>query len=325
MSFASRMGIVLRRASGSSNSSLLQAVRCMSSSKLFVGGLSYATDDPTLRDAFSGYGDVLEARIIMDRESGRSKGFGFVTYASTEAAAAAISAMDGRDLHGRMIKVEYASDRAGGTRGGGYGTGNYGSGGYGGAGFGSGGGGYAGNGGCYGSGGHGSGGGYGNAGYGGYSSAAGGGEYSSINNNAVAGGYGGIDGSYNNASNSGGSAGNNGSAGGNNFPNMYGAGNYNSGAGGNAVLGEKTGSFSSGHSAVAGGNNGSAGGNNSPNTYGAGNFNSGAGSRNGSSYAGGFGGAETLGASKVQYNGQDDLLGADYFSESEDRHAGRSA
>uniref|UniRef100_A0A453B575 RRM domain-containing protein n=1 Tax=Aegilops tauschii subsp. strangulata TaxID=200361 RepID=A0A453B575_AEGTS len=96
MSFASRMGIVLRRASGSSNSSLLQAVRCMSSSKLFVGGLSYATDDPTLRDAFSGYGDVLEARIIMDRESGRSKGFGFVTYASTEAAAAAISAMDGR-------------------------------------------------------------------------------------------------------------------------------------------------------------------------------------------------------------------------------------
>ncbi|KAI5007827.1 hypothetical protein ZWY2020_008875 [Hordeum vulgare] len=227
MAFASRMGTVLRRASGSSNSSLLQGVRCMSSSKLFVGGLSYATDDPTLRDAFSGYGEVIEARIIMDMESGRSKGFGFVTYESTEAAAAAISAMDGKDLHGRMIKVNYASDRAGGTRGGGYGTG------------------------------HASAGGYGNAGHGGYSGAAGG------------------------------------------------------------VFGESTDSFSSGHSAVAGGNNG---GNFAGNVSGIRNF---AGSHNGSSHAGGFGGAETLGASKVQYNGQDDLLGADYFSESEDRHAGR--
>lgn len=50
----------------------------------------------TQLDAFSGYGEVIEARIIMDRESGRSKGFGFVTYESTEAAAAAISAMDGK-------------------------------------------------------------------------------------------------------------------------------------------------------------------------------------------------------------------------------------
>jgi heterogeneous nuclear ribonucleoprotein A1/A3 len=49
------------------------------------------------------------------------------------------------------------------------------------------------------------------------------------------------------------------------------------------------------------------------------------GSPNGNSYAGGFGGGETIGANKVQYNGQDDLLGADFFSESEDRHARRSA
>ncbi|KAI4983605.1 hypothetical protein ZWY2020_025471 [Hordeum vulgare] len=56
----------------------------------------YHMPQMTQLDAFSGYGEVIEARIIMDRESGRSKGFGFVTYESTEAAAAAISAMDGK-------------------------------------------------------------------------------------------------------------------------------------------------------------------------------------------------------------------------------------
>lgn len=89
----------------SSNSSLLQAVRCMSSSKVFVGGLSFATDDTTLKDAFSHYGDVLE--VIIDRDSARSKGFGFITYTSSEEAAASITAMDGKDLQGRVVRVAY--------------------------------------------------------------------------------------------------------------------------------------------------------------------------------------------------------------------------
>jgi len=68
----------------------------MSSSKLFIGGISYGTDEHSLRDAFASYGQVIEARIIMDRETGRSRGFGFVTYTSTEEAAAAITGMDGK-------------------------------------------------------------------------------------------------------------------------------------------------------------------------------------------------------------------------------------
>ena len=55
--------------------------RCMSS-KIFVGGLSYGVDDQTLRESFATFGDVMEARIINDREAGRSRGFGFVTFAS---------------------------------------------------------------------------------------------------------------------------------------------------------------------------------------------------------------------------------------------------
>ncbi|KAI3761282.1 hypothetical protein L1987_51694 [Smallanthus sonchifolius] len=101
--------------------SIFQMIRCMSSSKVFVGGLAWATDDMSLREAFSTYGEVHEARVIMDRETGRSRGFGFVTFADTEAASAAIQAMDQRELHGRMVRVNYANDRpqGGGFRGGG--------------------------------------------------------------------------------------------------------------------------------------------------------------------------------------------------------------
>nr|GEX76678.1 glycine-rich RNA-binding protein 10-like [Tanacetum cinerariifolium] len=99
-------------------------------------GLAWATDDVSLREAFSGYGNVQEARVIVDRESGRSRGFGFVTFEDTEAASAAIQGMDQRELHGRMVRVNYANDRpqgGGGYGGGGYG-GNRGGGGYGGGG-----------------------------------------------------------------------------------------------------------------------------------------------------------------------------------------------
>ncbi|KAJ6691217.1 GLYCINE-RICH RNA-BINDING PROTEIN 3 MITOCHONDRIAL [Salix koriyanagi] len=91
--------------------SMLNSIRCMSSSKLFIGGLSWSTDDQTLKDAFSGYGEVIDAKVITDRDTGRSRGFGFVNYESTESASAALSAMDGQELGGRNIRVSYATDR----------------------------------------------------------------------------------------------------------------------------------------------------------------------------------------------------------------------
>ncbi|KAI3473408.1 hypothetical protein Pfo_031418 [Paulownia fortunei] len=142
----------------SSKPSIFQAIRWMSSSKLFIGGLSYSTDDTSLIEAFNKYGEVAEARVIVDRETGRSRGFGFVTYSSIEEASAAIQALDQQELHGRRIRVDYANDRTRGYGGGGYsgdnfggggGGGSYNSGGYGGS-YGTGGGynnndGYAGN------------------------------------------------------------------------------------------------------------------------------------------------------------------------------------
>ncbi|KAL6871537.1 hypothetical protein ACP4OV_014366 [Aristida adscensionis] len=157
MALANKLGGLLKKAT-SSNPTLYQAIRSMSSSKLFVGGLSYGTDDHSLKEAFGNYGQVIEARIIIDRDSGRSRGFGFVTYTSSEEASAAITALDGQDLHGRKIRVNHATERTGGFRsggGGGFGGGGYGGGGYGSGGYGGGGGG----GGGYGAGG---GGGYGN-------------------------------------------------------------------------------------------------------------------------------------------------------------------
>ncbi|VAI23824.1 unnamed protein product [Triticum turgidum subsp. durum] len=158
MAFLQKVGNVLKRSAGS-GSAMLQAVRSMSSAKVFVGGISYGTDDQSLADAFSNYGQVVESKVIMDRESGRSRGFGFVTYTSAEEAGAAITGMDGKDLQGRIVRVSYAHDR--GSRpsfggGGGYGSG----GGYGGAdgGYGGGGGSYGGGGGYSGGGGYGGGG-----------------------------------------------------------------------------------------------------------------------------------------------------------------------
>jgi len=85
--------------------------------KLYVGSLSWDTDDQGLRDAFASYGEITEAKVITDRDTGRSRGFGFVTFADDEAANSAVSAMDGTDLDGRTIKVNEARDRA--PRGGG--------------------------------------------------------------------------------------------------------------------------------------------------------------------------------------------------------------
>jgi len=108
------------------------------SSKLFVGGLSWNTDDGLLKDAFSSFGDVTEARVITDRESGRSRGFGFVNFADEAAAKSAVEQMDGKELDGRNVRVNFANER---TAGGGGGGGFRGGGGYGGGGGGYGGGG----------------------------------------------------------------------------------------------------------------------------------------------------------------------------------------
>ncbi|KMZ75561.1 RNA binding protein [Zostera marina] len=89
---------------------MFNAMRCMAT-KLFIGGLSFGTDDQTLKEAFSDFGEVTEARVIMDRMSGRSRGFGFIGFSTDEAAIQAMSSMDGKELHGRNIRVSVANDR----------------------------------------------------------------------------------------------------------------------------------------------------------------------------------------------------------------------
>ncbi|KAK7394412.1 hypothetical protein VNO78_14940 [Psophocarpus tetragonolobus] len=189
MAFLNKIGNLLKNSAvrninqdfSVSTPSLLQAVRSMSSAKLFVGGISYSTDDMSLRESFARYGEVIDVKVIMDRETGRSRGFAFITFATSEDASAAIQGMDGQDLHGRRIRVNYATERSRPGFGGG-GSG-YGGGGYGGGDGGYGGGGYGGGGGGYGRGGYGGGnygdndnrgGNYGSGGYGVTSSYGGG-------------------------------------------------------------------------------------------------------------------------------------------------------
>lgn len=97
--------------------------------KLFVGGLSGQTDDSQLKDAFSSFGKVTDASIVMDKETGLSKGFGFVSFALSSDASAAMKTMNGRELNGKTLRVNFAIDRQRGVGvlqgGGGYGAGSY--------------------------------------------------------------------------------------------------------------------------------------------------------------------------------------------------------
>ena len=80
--------------------------------KIFVGNLSFEATEQDLRDLFSGEDRNVESvSIVMDRESGRSRGFGFVEMATASEAAAAITAFDGKELHGRALRVNEAHDK----------------------------------------------------------------------------------------------------------------------------------------------------------------------------------------------------------------------
>jgi RNA recognition motif-containing protein len=88
---------------------------------LYVGNLSYSITDADLREAFSAYGQVSSASVIMDRETGRSRGFGFVEMPEDAEARAALTGLAGKDLQGRPLTVNEARPREdrGGSRGGG--------------------------------------------------------------------------------------------------------------------------------------------------------------------------------------------------------------
>ncbi len=121
------------------------------STKIYVGNLPWRATDAQLTQLFSAHGEVSEARVVTDRETGRSRGFAFVSMASPEAARAAIAALNGHTLEGRALVVNEANEQArpgggGARRPGGGGGGGYGGGGGGGYG-GGGGGGYGGGGG----------------------------------------------------------------------------------------------------------------------------------------------------------------------------------
>jgi cold-inducible RNA-binding protein len=98
--------------------------------KLYVGNLSYNTNESELRELFAAYGAVESVAVIVDRDSGRSKGFGFVEFANDTEAQAAISGLNGKDVGGRALTVSPARPKSEGSAGGGRGGG----GGYGGGG-----------------------------------------------------------------------------------------------------------------------------------------------------------------------------------------------
>ena len=137
--------------------------------RLYVGNLSFNTNAEGVRTAFQEFGTVSDVHLVSDRETGRSRGFAFVTMGTPEEAAKAIEGMDGRTLDGRPLRVNEAEQRQ--ARGGG-GGGGFGGGGGGGFRGGGGGGGYRGGGGGEGGGG----GGYGGGGGGGYGGGGGGGD-----------------------------------------------------------------------------------------------------------------------------------------------------
>ena len=104
------------------------------SNKLFVGNLSFNTTENDLQDTFAAHGTVTEANLMMDRATGRPRGFGFVTMSTAEEAAKAVEALNGKSLDGRALTVNIARPREERAPGGGGGGRSYGGGGGGGGG-----------------------------------------------------------------------------------------------------------------------------------------------------------------------------------------------
>ncbi len=99
--------------------------------KLYVGNLSFNTSESQLREMFAAHGDVASAALVMDRETGRPRGFGFVEFSNDEHARAAMAALAGKNVDGRDLTVNEAKPREGGSsRGGGGGGSRGGSGGW---------------------------------------------------------------------------------------------------------------------------------------------------------------------------------------------------
>ncbi|MCJ1241401.1 hypothetical protein MMC14_009406 [Varicellaria rhodocarpa] len=155
-------------------------------SKLFIGGLAWHTDDSALRAKFEEFGQVEEAIVVKDRDTGRSRGFGFVRYGQESDADSAINSMNNVEFDGRTIRVDKASERGSGGGGGGFSGGR--GGGYGG--------GRGGGGGSYGGGGYSGGGGHdqGRSGGGGGGYSGGGGQHYSGGGQSYGGGGGGYGG-----------------------------------------------------------------------------------------------------------------------------------
>ncbi|XP_067841313.1 cold-inducible RNA-binding protein B-like [Heptranchias perlo] len=99
--------------------------------KLFIGGLNFDTDEQALEEVFSKYGQISEVRVIKDRDTMASRGFGFITFENPDDARDALMAMNGKSIDGRQIRVDNAERKSGGGGGYGGGRGGGGGGGYG--------------------------------------------------------------------------------------------------------------------------------------------------------------------------------------------------
>jgi RNA recognition motif-containing protein len=97
--------------------------RCEDSVELYVGNLPWSVNDESLTSLFAAHGAVTRAKVVMDRETGRSRGFGFVTMTNATEGKAAIDALNGKDFEGRALRVREAEPRQPGGGGGGYGGG----------------------------------------------------------------------------------------------------------------------------------------------------------------------------------------------------------
>ena len=98
--------------------------------KLYISNLSYSSTEDSLKEALSEFGEVTSVRIITDRDTGRSRGFGFAEFANADDAKKAIEALNGKEVDGREVRVAEAQEREDRPRGGGGGGGGNGGGGY---------------------------------------------------------------------------------------------------------------------------------------------------------------------------------------------------